>query len=69
VTAAGQEFLLSEADDFEREAESLRNSVNFQRLLAERSRSMGRTSLAEIEAEVDREIQAGEQDAGHARGK
>ncbi|HVT57063.1 MAG TPA: hypothetical protein VHR45_01570 [Thermoanaerobaculia bacterium] len=56
VTADGQEFLLSEADDFEKEAQILRNSVSFQRFLEERSRSTGRISLDEIEAEVDREL-------------
>ena len=58
VTADGQEFLLSEADDFEREAEALRNSVSFQRFLEERSRATGRISLDEVEAEIDRESAA-----------
>lgn len=57
VTADGQEFLLSEADDFDREVESLRSSVSFQQFLDERSRSKVRISLDEIEAEVDRDLQ------------
>lgn len=56
VTPSGQEFLLAEADDFEREAELLRNSVDFQRFLDERSRSPRRIPLEEIEAETDGEI-------------
>ena len=54
VTPDGHEFLLGEADDFEKEVEALRNSQAFQRFLDERSRSTGRISLAEIEAESDR---------------
>jgi hypothetical protein len=56
VTPDGREFLLSEADDFEREVEVLRNSVDFQRFLDERSRSVGRISLDDLEAEIDDEI-------------
>jgi hypothetical protein len=56
VTPTGQEFLLAEADDFEREAEILRNSVDFQRFLDERSRASHRIGLEEIEAEVDAEL-------------
>ena len=56
VTPAGQEFLLAEADDFEKEAETLRNNVDFQRFLDERSRSPQRIALEELEAETDREL-------------
>ena len=56
VTPDGREFLLSEADDFEREVEALRNSVDFQQFLDERSRSVGRISLDEIDAEIDGEL-------------
>jgi len=52
----GQEFLPPEADDFEREAEILGNSVSFQRFLDERSRARHRIALEEIEAEVDAEL-------------
>jgi hypothetical protein len=57
LTADGQEFVLAEADDFEREVESLRGSQVFQQFLDERSRSAGRISLDEIEAEIDRELE------------
>jgi PHD/YefM family antitoxin component YafN of YafNO toxin-antitoxin module len=57
VTPGGQEFVLTEADDFEREVERLRNSVDFQRFLEERSRSTScRISLDDLEAEVDNEL-------------
>jgi hypothetical protein len=56
VTSEGQEFLLAEADDFEREAEALRRSAAFQRFLEERSRSPHRFSLEEIEAEIERDL-------------
>jgi hypothetical protein len=56
VTPDGREFLLSEADDFEKEVEVLRNSMGFQQFLDERSRSVGRTSLDDIEAEIDDEL-------------
>jgi len=51
----GQEFLLTEADDFEKEAKALRNSAAFQRFLAARSRSPRRFSLEEIETEIERD--------------
>lgn len=54
VTPDGHEFLLGEANDFEKEVEALRNSQAFQRFLDERSRSTGRISLDEIEAESER---------------
>jgi hypothetical protein len=50
------EFLLAEADDFEKEAEILRTSVDFQRFLDERSRAPQRIPLEEIEAEVEVEL-------------
>ena len=56
VTSEGEEFLLTEADDFEKEAEALRNSAAFQRFLEERSRSPRRFSLEEIEAEIERDL-------------
>lgn len=56
VTSEGQEFLLTEADDFENEAEALRNSAAFQRFLEERSRSPRRFSLEEIQAEIERDL-------------
>jgi len=58
LTADGKEFVLAEADDFEREVEALRGSQAFQRFLDERSKSASRVSLEEIEAEIDKEIAA-----------
>ena len=43
---------VDEGDDFEREVEALRESESFQQFLDERSRSMGRISLDEVEAEL-----------------
>jgi hypothetical protein len=37
---------------------ALRNSQTFQRFLAERSQSIGRIPLEEIEAEIERELAA-----------
>jgi PHD/YefM family antitoxin component YafN of YafNO toxin-antitoxin module len=56
VAPDGQEFLLAEADDFEKEAETLRDSVAFQRFLDNRSRSTHRIPLDEIEAEIESEL-------------
>lgn len=58
VTPEGKEFCLVEADDFEREVETLRGSAAFQRFLAERSASTKRIPLEEIEAEIDKELAA-----------
>ena len=58
VTADGQEFLVSEVDDFEREVEALRASQAFQRFLDERSARPDRASLEEIEREIDQELTA-----------
>jgi PHD/YefM family antitoxin component YafN of YafNO toxin-antitoxin module len=56
VTPTGQEFVLAEADDFDREVETLRNSVDFQHFLDERLQSPHRIALEEIEAEIDGEL-------------
>lgn len=58
VTPEGKEFCLAEADDFEREVETLRGSQAFQRFLDERSASTRRIPLEEIEAEIDKELAA-----------
>lgn len=58
VTPEGKEFCLAEADDFEREVETLRGSQAFQRFLDERSASTKRIPLEEIEAEIDKELAA-----------
>lgn len=56
LTADGREFVLAEADDFDREAETLRASQAFQRFLDERSRSGRRIALEDVEAEIEREL-------------
>jgi hypothetical protein len=56
VTPDGKEFCIAEADDFEREVETLRGSLAFQRFLDERSASTRRIPLEEIEAEIEQEI-------------
>ena len=58
LTADGQEFFISLADDFEQEVETLRQSQAFQRFLDERSASPRRIPLEEIEAEIDQELAA-----------
>jgi hypothetical protein len=52
----GKEFCLAEADDFEREVETLRGSQAFQRFLEERSACTKRIPLEEIEAEIGEEL-------------
>ena len=56
LTADGQEFFLSLADDFEKEVEDLRRSQAFQRFLDERSACSRRYALEDIEAEIEREL-------------
>ena len=56
LTSDGKEFLISEADDFEREVETLRASQAFQRFLDERSKSKSAIPLEEIEREIEREL-------------
>ena len=58
LTSDGKEFVIAAADDFEQEVDALRNSQSFQRFLAERSQSIGRIPLEEIEAEIERELTA-----------
>lgn len=58
VTPEGKEFCLAEADDFEREVETLRGSQAFQRFLEERAASTRRIPLEEIEAEIEQELAA-----------
>ena len=56
LTSDGREFLISEADDFEREVQTLRGSQAFQRFLDERTASKSTTPLEEIEKEIEREL-------------
>ncbi len=53
LAADGREFVLSQADDFEAEVESLRNSHSFQRFLDERMKCTKRTPLEVIEKEIE----------------
>ncbi len=56
LTSRGKEFFISEADDFEREVETLRGSPAFQRFLDERSAHTRTISLEEIEKEIEKEL-------------
>lgn len=56
VTPEGKEYCLVEADDFEREVETLRGSQAFQRFLEERSAGTRRFPLEKIEAEIERDL-------------
>jgi hypothetical protein len=56
LTADGQEFLMSLADDFDKEVEALRRSQAFQRFLDERSACSRRISLEDVEAEIEQEL-------------
>jgi hypothetical protein len=47
---------MTRRSDFEREVETLSNSVSFQRFLDERSRSSRRIPLEEIEAEIEDDL-------------
>ena len=54
LTPDGKEFVLTEADDFEREVESLRRSPTFQQFLEARSKDQHRIPLEEIEQELSK---------------
>ena len=56
LTSDGEEFIFSQADDFEKEVESLRNSQTFQKFLEERSQCKARIPLSEIEREIDEDL-------------
>ena len=61
LAADGREYVLAEADDFDREVEQLRNSVAFQRFLDERSAyqtTKRRVPLDEIRREIEAELAA-----------
>lgn len=55
-----REFVLTEADDFEREVESLRRSSTFQQFLEERSKDQRRIPLEEVEREIEQDLPKGE---------
>ena len=48
----GQSYILTEADDFEKEVEILRSSVKFQSFLDNRMKGTHRISIEEIEKEL-----------------
>jgi hypothetical protein len=56
LTSDGKEFFISEADNFEREVETLRGSQAFQRFLDERSACTKRIPLEEIEKDIENEL-------------
>jgi hypothetical protein len=61
LAADGREYILAEADDFDREVEQLRSSLAFQRFLDERSAyktNKRRIPLDEIVREIDAELAA-----------
>jgi len=56
LTPDGKEFVLTKADDFEREVEGLRKSAAFQHFLEDRSKDQRRISLEEIEREIEQDL-------------
>lgn len=56
LTMDGREFILSQADGFDKEVDALRNSPRFQAFLDERMRCPIRIPLEELEWEVDEEL-------------
>ncbi len=56
LASDGSEFLISEADDFEKEVEMLRESQAFQDFLDKRAASEKRISLDELEKEIEKEL-------------
>jgi hypothetical protein len=68
LAADGREYILAEADDFDREVEQLRNSVAFQRFLDERSAyqtAKRRIPLDEIRREIEAELAAQQASDSH----
>ena len=53
LTPDGKEFFVSEADDFDKEVETLRASSAFQKFLDERSASKSRIPLEDIEKDIE----------------
>ena len=56
LTSDGEEFILSQAGDLDRDVEVLRNSQTFQKFLEERSQCKARIPLSEIEREIDEDL-------------
>jgi PHD/YefM family antitoxin component YafN of YafNO toxin-antitoxin module len=57
VTPNGHEFILAEADDFEAEAETLRQSARFQAFLDRRTAEKSRIPIEDIEKEIAQELE------------
>ncbi|MCP4109847.1 MAG: hypothetical protein GY749_30735 [Desulfobacteraceae bacterium] len=58
LLADGEEFIISRADDFEAEAEAIRNSASFQSFLDRRMKCKTRFPIEDIEKEVEDELKA-----------
>jgi hypothetical protein len=61
IAADGREYVVAEADDFDREVEQLRNSLAFQRFLDERSAyktNKRRIPLEAVVHEIEAELAA-----------
>lgn len=56
LTDDGQEFIVSQADDFEAEVEALRNSQRFQEFLDERMKCHIRYPIEDLEEEIKEEL-------------
>lgn len=57
LLANGEEFIISRADNFEIEVETLRSSSKFQAFLDERIKCRVRYTIEELEKEIDEEIE------------
>ena len=56
VASDGHEFIVAEADDFDSEANALRNSPRFQSFLDQRMKSPARIPIEDIEKEIEQEL-------------
>ena len=56
VASDGHEFIVAEADDFDSEADALRNSSRFQSFLDRRMKSPARIPIEDIEKEIEQEL-------------
>ncbi len=56
VAQDGREFILAEADDFDKEVEALRGSARFQSFLDRRMSEQTRIPIEDIEKEIEQEL-------------
>jgi hypothetical protein len=56
LLAGEEEFILSRADDFEAEVETIRNSTDFQSFLDRRMQCKVRFPIEDIEKEIEEEL-------------